>query len=242
MAKWKIIALASPCAALLLASALGQIFPYRGRSPIPPPAEIIREILAEYDCASRDSPDPQDYAARLLEVVECHPDDPAAVDALIWILDKVGPQAERARQMLMRNHLHSEKLAPLCRRLDHALTPEAGDLLRAIAEQNPHPAVRGQACLSLARSLETQAAYVTSKGGRPAGEREEAEQLLDRVLATCGDVPSLAAAARAELTILRDLVPGTPAPEIEGQDLAGRPMKLIDYRGKVVVLDFWAHW
>jgi hypothetical protein len=35
---------------------------------------------------------------------------------------------------------------------------------------------------------------------------------------------------------------GTLAPEIEGEDLDGVPFKLSDYRGKVVVLDFWGHW
>jgi peroxiredoxin len=32
---------------------------------------------------------------------------------------------------------------------------------------------------------------------------------------------------------------GAPAPEIDGEDLEGKPMKLSDYRGKVVVLGFW---
>ena len=35
---------------------------------------------------------------------------------------------------------------------------------------------------------------------------------------------------------------GMLAPEIEGEDLDGVPFKLSDYRGKVVVLDFWGHW
>jgi cytochrome oxidase Cu insertion factor (SCO1/SenC/PrrC family) len=35
---------------------------------------------------------------------------------------------------------------------------------------------------------------------------------------------------------------GRPAPEIEGEDLDGNPFKLSDYRGKVVVLDFWGNW
>ena len=32
---------------------------------------------------------------------------------------------------------------------------------------------------------------------------------------------------------------GKPAPEIEGTDADGRPFRLADYRGKVVLLDFW---
>jgi len=38
------------------------------------------------------------------------------------------------------------------------------------------------------------------------------------------------------------LKPGDRAPEIEGGDLGGKPMKLSDFRGKVVVLDFWNDW
>ncbi len=35
---------------------------------------------------------------------------------------------------------------------------------------------------------------------------------------------------------------GQMAPEIQGKDLDGRPMKLGEFRGKVVVLDFWGFW
>jgi len=35
---------------------------------------------------------------------------------------------------------------------------------------------------------------------------------------------------------------GQPAPEIVGVDLDGEPIKLSDYRGKVVALSFWANW
>ena len=35
---------------------------------------------------------------------------------------------------------------------------------------------------------------------------------------------------------------GQLAPEIEGEDLDGIPFKLSDYRGKVVMLDFYGDW
>jgi hypothetical protein len=35
---------------------------------------------------------------------------------------------------------------------------------------------------------------------------------------------------------------GYLAPEIEGEDIDGRRFKLSDYRGKVVMLDFWGNW
>jgi peroxiredoxin len=34
----------------------------------------------------------------------------------------------------------------------------------------------------------------------------------------------------------------TPAPELKAQDLAGATYTLADYRGKVVLLNFWASW
>ena len=39
-----------------------------------------------------------------------------------------------------------------------------------------------------------------------------------------------------------DLAIGKVAPDIEGEDIEGVKFKLSDYRGKVVVLDFWGHW
>ena len=35
---------------------------------------------------------------------------------------------------------------------------------------------------------------------------------------------------------------GTPAPGFEAPDIAGNPVKLSDFRGQYVVLDFWATW
>ena len=48
--------------------------------------------------------------------------------------------------------------------------------------------------------------------------------LLVPVLAACGQQP------------------GKTAPDIEGEDIDGKKFKLSDYRGKVVVLDFWGNW
>ena len=48
-----------------------------------------------------------------------------------------------------------------------------------------------------------------------------------------GDLPVV---ARVHLDELQRLSVGKPAPEIEGVDLDGQPMKLSDFRGKVVVL------
>lgn len=36
--------------------------------------------------------------------------------------------------------------------------------------------------------------------------------------------------------------PGEPAPEIAGEDMDGKPFTLSEYRGKVVLVDFWGFW
>ena len=56
-----------------------------------------------------------------------------------------------------------------------------------------------------------------------------------------GGSPSV---TRAKVTPLAPelLAVGKPAPEIEGEDIDGMAFKLSDYRGKVVLLDFWGNW
>jgi thiol-disulfide isomerase/thioredoxin len=53
---------------------------------------------------------------------------------------------------------------------------------------------------------------------------------------------TLGALAGHDLFELRYLVSGKPAPDIIGEAIDGKPMKLSDFRGKVVVLVFCGHW
>ena len=53
---------------------------------------------------------------------------------------------------------------------------------------------------------------------------------------------TLGQAAEAQLDEMLDLAVGKPAPEIEGVDVDGKPLKLSDYKGKVVLLVFWGTW
>jgi thiol-disulfide isomerase/thioredoxin len=48
--------------------------------------------------------------------------------------------------------------------------------------------------------------------------------------------------AQERLDELLNLAVGKPAPEIEGVDFGGKPLKLSDYKGKVVMLVFWGTW
>ena len=216
-------------------------------------------------------PDANKYVARMIELVESAPDDPAAVDALIWVVELGGQtkEVDQAIERLARDHVRSPRLGQLSGRLAHFMSPAAERLLRAIAEKNPVGFVQGQASLALARLLNDEAplvrqlklnkesaARVTQMFGPertealrakdPNALAKEAESLFEAVVEKFGAASDregdLAKAAEAELHEIRGLAIGKTAPEITGEDLNGLPMKLSDYRGKVVVLDFWADW
>jgi peroxiredoxin len=52
---------------------------------------------------------------------------------------------------------------------------------------------------------------------------------------------TLAAVAERELSEIRSLSVGKKALEIDGKDVDGKPMRLSEFRGKVVLLDFGSH-
>jgi thiol-disulfide isomerase/thioredoxin len=77
----------------------------------------------------------------------------------------------------------------------------------------------------------------------------EAEAIFVRTKTEFGDLQPmgkdfapLGEQAAGALFQIRHLGIGRPAPEIEGEDISGKPMKLSDFRGKVVVVSFWATW
>ena len=64
----------------------------------------------------------------------------------------------------------------------------------------------------------------------------------DVKLSDAEDSPTIGDRVESELFELRYLTVGREAPEIEGEDVDGVTFKLSDYRGKVVVIDFWGDW
>ena len=53
---------------------------------------------------------------------------------------------------------------------------------------------------------------------------------------------SLIEEAKKRLFVMQNISIGKVAPEIVGSDLDGQEFKLSDYRGKVVLIDFWGDW
>jgi thiol-disulfide isomerase/thioredoxin len=101
-------------------------------------------------------------------------------------------------------------------------------LYRVVLERNPARGVQAQALAGLAQELARQKT--------PEAERE-AEQLRARLAADYADTEQGARAARK-----LELAVGSPAPEFTGRTIDGREFKLSDYRGQVVLVDFYGFW
>ena len=187
-----------------------------------------------------------------------------------WPVEMVGEDSARAKafEIIQRDHIMSDKLGPLCQRVSWGFCKEYETFLRAVLKKNPHKAVQAAACLSLAHFLnnrlqsvdmckdETQLAkeFAALFGKEYLADlkQQDREKVMQEVEATFeqaaqkyGDVmlpdgDSVAERAKTELFTIRNLSVGKMAPDIEGEDQDGKRFKLSDYRGKVVLLDFWS--
>jgi hypothetical protein len=190
-------------------------------------------------------PQPDKFAPKFLALAEENPKDAAALDALLWVVTRSsGLEAKddprsKALVILARDYLQSEKIGQVCQTLSYGSDKESETLLRALLEKNPHKAVQGQACLALAQHLNRRLA------AQKAQASKEVEELFERAAEKYGDVKtqffgSVGDKAKSELFEIRFLAVGKIAPDIEGQDQDGKKFKLSDYKGKVVLLDFWS--
>ncbi|MBN9522284.1 redoxin domain-containing protein [bacterium] len=193
------------------------------------------------------------------------------VNTVPWPVELVGDDPARARafELIRRDHIRSDKLGPLCQRVSYGFAREYEDFLRAAAADSPHQSVRAAATVSLAHFLNNRlqrtdlcreqpelAAEFAGLYGKEylAGllrrDRDAAAKEVETLYARAEGVyageklpggEAVADRAKAALYEVRNLSVGKVAPDIAGEDQDGRRFKLSDYRGKVVLLDFWSH-
>jgi hypothetical protein len=194
------------------------------------------------------------------------------VNGTPWPVELVGKDeaSGRALTLLKRDHIRSDKLGPTCQRISFGFRREYDTFLRAVLEQNPHPEIRAQAYLSLAHFLISRSQRLDLVQAQPELAKEfgdlfgkqylaelqgqdrskvtrEAEALFEQTAVQYGEVKlpegtTVGEKATAELFEIRHLVIGKQAPEIDGEDQDGKRFKLSDYRGKLVLLDFWSEY
>jgi len=202
-----------------------------------------------------------EFARRFLDVARQAPNHTVALSALGWVMEYHPDSSEGAEgvELLLKNWGDHKWIGGLCGRLaetepatpEATVSPQVATLLRGVLERNSHPEVRAQAQLALARNLKRRSerpGWAGSATAAPEDLVREAEARLETLTDSeanalrFGPERTIGQVAERELRELRELRVGQPAPEIEGVDLEGRPMKLSDYRGRLVVLEFWGNW
>jgi thiol-disulfide isomerase/thioredoxin len=201
-------------------------------------------------------PDLEAFAQKFLQLAQRRREFAAAIDALVWLLtncdpQKMGPWAKGVRlqavQMLERDHFQKAEFANVAMHFVRTPVPEAEHLLQAGLERHERQEVRGLAGLALATSLAQAGQKLRDSNPAKADELlRRADKEFERVAKEYGKVnfgrQTLADIGRDWQQEIRHLGIGCVTQDIEGPDLDGKVFKLSDYRGKVVLLDFWADW
>jgi thiol-disulfide isomerase/thioredoxin len=231
------------------------------------------------------------FAPRFIRLAEANPDDPIAIDALLWItnqalhrvtiVQELLPLYARAVELLLQgDRIDDPRIGQACVEGLRYDSPPSEKFLRIVMDKSRNRDVRGRACAVLAKLLVSKRSKAQNhwfeegtksplpplvtkridpsyikyiREADPGALYAEILVLFERAAKDYGDIvydPSrtgvyrrtIAEVARSELHEFRDLSVGLAAPEIEGESVDGKPLRLSDYRGKVVVLSFWATW
>jgi thiol-disulfide isomerase/thioredoxin len=194
-------------------------------------------------------------SAKLIRRVEEQPDHPDAA----WLLCKAAvlvapeqyaestpPEFVAIADRIRDRYAASEGLANFCEQVGGmgdapSWAPPFEPHVRRILEHNRDRYVRCAAAFALAS--------IVSAGG--VERQAEAQQLLEAFLSEFDGETSYPAQSVEQLNrgIAQRILDsmeihglGAPALATAGTDLEGRPLALVDYRGKVVLLSFWATW
>jgi hypothetical protein len=180
------------------------------------------------------------FVAKFQAGADAHAGTETAVPYLTWIALNATKrkQSRAAVDELIDEHIQSEGLVTLAENAQF-LGPKVGadrhqDILESLAGGSPHDLIQAHAIHAMA--------LATLRDSK-ASEEDKAAALetMDEVvlLAEGSELAISASAYRFERERLQI---GMLAPDIVADDLDGVNFKLSDYRGKVVVLDFWGDW
>ena len=155
---------------------------------------------------------------------------------------------------IQTNHKKSKELGPLLKSLAKVRTPtqEIEDVYRHIIKHNPNENVKAQTTFALYQYLDglKERTFGAKRGSYFASRSDnqidaEVDKLLDDCVEKYADVKNgkkTYGELASKILQVRNIKVGKIAPDIEGVDLDDVAFKLSDYRGKVVVIDFWGDW
>ncbi len=191
----------------------------------------------------------KEYVIELRDLAESAHGTDAAASAWIAIIGIAGPvdardEAHGALEILLVDYLKSPKLADLPPRLRYASREAGADVvqgaLRKMVDGSPHASVK-------AGALYTMAGIALDEAATNPAKLAEARAIFERLSKEFGAVETLrrstyGAIAERNLFEIDHLQVGMVAPDFDAVDENGKPFKLSDYRGKVVIVDFWGFW
>jgi len=183
----------------------------------------------------------------LHDIVETTPDSVAALRAIQALIELQFEDEESEKELfkvVVDHHLGSDDLCFLCESLADNPSEPCVAFMRIVSEKATDPRAKAWGFVSLA-SHECGEADAAAQGGEGTCDLKKAEEYLEQALKLVPEDEMEASprpVAVRRLYILQNLAVGKTCPEIEMKDLDGKPVKLSDYKGKVVVLDFWATW
>ena len=173
-----------------------------------------QKIVADYQKKLRDKI--RALAPRILELVGQHPANDKALGSLYLVMNFTQGTPSHDKAVV---------------------------LLRKVAEKNSKKEIQVQATFLLAKKLKEKSESPDTNKADGEKAAREAEELYAKIEEKYADVnKDITEQAKTELFELRNLAIGKTPPDIEAEDADGNKFKLSDYRGKVVVLDFWAEW
>ncbi len=211
-------------------------------------------------------------ADKAVALVRPHAADKEAVEVLAWVLnyEPASPAANTAADLLAKYHLKDPRTLDTVSRFTHAPMPWTDKLLRTLADADLPRGQKVRALLGLAESTKSRMELpgmlqgldqatlqiVEERYGKkyldelraadPAKLEKEAVRLYKEAAQKYGSEKygdaTVAEVVERTLFELENLRIGKKAPDIEGEDIDGKKFKLSDYKGKVIVLDFWGNW
>jgi hypothetical protein len=189
---------------------------------------------------------------KFLELARKDPQDPASFKALKLAFSALEeqPAQKEVLELFAKHHLERAGIGDIA--VSFAYDDDANNLsfAEAVLRKNANREDQAKAQFAIGFIYRRRAGQEKGTDEERAEAADMAAKAFELLKSKYGDVKpqgeksfaEKAAAMLAGLNNVPKLVVGKRAPEIQGEDLDGKSFKLSDYRGKVVLLDFWAHW
>lgn len=188
-----------------------------------------------------------DEAPKLFALAEKSPDSKAAYQVFEMAMMQGVQQAGKARELVEKHHLDKPYIVQFVQILGDGFDDSSIEVLERIREVNPDRKILAFSALGLGISHKR---LIRTDEEKQSEHFEKAKSLFAEIEERYSDIeprPGLKIAAVAadqasNLDMVLKLSVGKEIIDLEGEDTDGKTLKLSDYRGKVVLLDFWATW